>query len=341
MYAGLLAYVLVFVSTLSTIFSLNRDLAVVICAAVMIPFSMLDLTEMVPLQIMLSVINILSLFLMGGIGLGTVLTDPEYKIEKLEPVKFNGLGLAFSTALFSQLFQHSVPGLINPLKRTDRIRVPNVFGVAMVTTAVVYVFLSLGCVLAFGTSMEESVNLNFANFKWNRPTAFLKFISHFCAFYPALATVAVFPLITFTLGNSLCVVAPLRKSWRLRHSRKISLLFRLLAAVPPLLVAFPLKSLSTAFKIAGLGGIWVAFVTPTLLQVKSKRAVAQRFDALIRENSSRDLPALMAESPMLPRPAKRYPIYPRCNQNLWTPVVLGVAALAGVVTTWGIVVDFI
>ena len=31
-----------------------------------------------------------------------------------------GFGLAFSTTLFSQLFQHSVPGLVRPLADADR-----------------------------------------------------------------------------------------------------------------------------------------------------------------------------------------------------------------------------
>lgn len=35
----------------------------------------------------------------------------------------SGLGLMFSTALFSQLFQHSVPGLMHPLSRRDKRKV--------------------------------------------------------------------------------------------------------------------------------------------------------------------------------------------------------------------------
>ena len=36
---------------------------------------------------------------------------------------FDGFGIMFSTALFSQLFQHSVPGLIRPLPEPQKKKV--------------------------------------------------------------------------------------------------------------------------------------------------------------------------------------------------------------------------
>jgi len=357
MYAGLLAYVLVFVATLSNVFNLSRDMSILICAVVMIPVSMMNITEMVPLQVTLSAISIISLLIMGGVGLWSAISSgwPEsHRFSKLEPVNFDGLGLAFSTALFSQLFQHSVPGLINPLKREDRLLVPSVFGMALATTAVLYVFLSFGCVLAFGEELEESVNINFANFRWGaNPSWIAKATSHFCGFYPALATVAVFPLITITLSNNLQVVSPLSKSFRSEHPRAVTLLFRLLAAVPPIVIALPVKSLSTAFKFAGLGGIWVAFVTPALLQMLSTRAIVERFDNLTRASTrsidQEGIPA--SDSPTsrgslstpifrVPFAAKRTPVYPVFNEKVWVLIVLACAALAFVITTWGIAADF-
>lgn len=339
MYAGLLAYVLVFVKTLATMFELAREVSLLICSIVMISFSMLNLTEMVPLQVALSIINVLSLIMMGGIGLGTMIFDPSREVHELEPVNFNGLGLAFSTALFSQLFQHSVPGLITPLQREDRIRVPKVFGMALITTSLLYIFLSAACVLNFGEALEESVNVNFANFQWGaRPPMIAKATSWFCTFYPALATVAVFPLIALTLSNSLLVVAPLPETWHSLHPRKVTVFFRLLAAVPPLAVALPLSSLSTAFKFAGLSGIWVAFVTPALLQLYSKRAMSARFDHLKR--SSSDLNSLKKGYSVLSG-AQRNPLFPSFRQDCWVVVVLVSAAAAFAVTLWGVVVDLI
>lgn len=366
MYAGLLAYVLVFVDTVD-ILGHHRDISVLICAAVMLPLSVLNVTEMVPLQVTLSLISLFSLLLMGSIALGNIASDPASNIHPLQPVRPTGFGLAFSTALFSQLFQHSVPGLINPLRQEDRQRVPHVFAFALCTTAVLYIFLGLCCAISFGQALNEDVNLNFANFDWgSRPPFIAKAASKVCAFYPALATIAVFPLIAITLGNNLLVVAPLPKAVRLHHPRKVTVLFRLLAAVPPIVLALLLKSLSTVFKFAGLGGIWVAFVTPALLQLYSFRAVNAHFEEIGRSRSrSAGSPELgnalaangrdvlrpeMASSPEVSRikrrdslhnVALRTPLYPRFNKSCWAYVVLASAVLAFAITTWGIVVDLL
>ena len=48
----------------------------------------------------------------------------------------SGFGLLFSTAVFSQLFQHSVPGLVRPLPERSRGRpVMRTFAAALTTTA--------------------------------------------------------------------------------------------------------------------------------------------------------------------------------------------------------------
>ena len=66
--------------------------------------------------------------------------------HRLALVDARGFGLAISTALFSQLFQHSVPGLIKPLRPAPTGRaVRGVFFAALGTTTALYLVLgSLG-----------------------------------------------------------------------------------------------------------------------------------------------------------------------------------------------------
>ena len=100
----------------------------------MVPLSCLELDEQVAIQFSMSLVRFLSIFIMVGGSLLALMVDhdnpgengrknPPYFAPSDEDgclmsytACFSGFGVAFSTALFSQLFQHSVPGLIRPLK---------------------------------------------------------------------------------------------------------------------------------------------------------------------------------------------------------------------------------
>ena len=125
--------------------------------------------------------------------------------------------------------------------------------------------------------------------------------------FPALDTISVFPLIANTLGNNLFSAsggksikmvarrsieirsmlarnAPIQKYESLPLSEKTevleeatrisSLAWRAVAAFPPLLFSLVATDLSFSFKLAGLAGIYVAFVAPALLQLESFRHYA-------------------------------------------------------------------
>jgi hypothetical protein len=129
--------------------------------------------------------------------------------------------------------------------------------------------------------------------------------------FPALDTISVFPLIANTLGNNLYASAgpefiksvaritvgcrdrlknrnlcgKLDKSYNtlpleerkeaLEASYKASSMFwRLVAATPPILGSMFATDLSFSFLLAGVAGIHVAFLAPSLLQLRSRRLVS-------------------------------------------------------------------
>jgi len=95
-------------------------------------------------------------------------TGPPYIADSVRVADFSYFGLMLSTALFSQLFQHSVPGLIRPLSSRNRKGpvVRKIFGGALILTTVMYIFLGLVATLYFGDRIESSINLNWDNFHW-------------------------------------------------------------------------------------------------------------------------------------------------------------------------------
>jgi len=191
----------------------------------------------------------------------------------------------FTTAIFSQLFQHSVPGLISPLSPEHKKHVPTIFRCALATTSLIYIATGCMCVIYFGSDLQQSVNLNFVDFTWgvgdndddpySTKRVLISIVSMIVVLFPALDTLSVFPLIANTLGNNLNSAFP-GMSGLVRHSgwvkehgyvRRVTLImWRLVAAIPPIVASVFVSDLIFSLQVAGLCGIVVALVTPALLQ---------------------------------------------------------------------------
>jgi len=99
---------------------------ILLCA---LPFYITDksqpFTRWLCCQISLALFRFASLAIMVIASIVAIFTDPvDSPTQKVRPpylsmpvmVDFSGFGLVFSVGLFSQLFQHSVPNLIQPLE---------------------------------------------------------------------------------------------------------------------------------------------------------------------------------------------------------------------------------
>jgi hypothetical protein len=130
MYIGLLAYTQVFCVTLHALLfptpssssnsSNNYYLPLIIFSSIVLPLSCMELEEQITTQAILSIIRFVVIFAMilsstFGLVLRSTSTSNTSTSSTMPLADTSGFGVAFSTALFSQLFQHSVPGLIRPL----------------------------------------------------------------------------------------------------------------------------------------------------------------------------------------------------------------------------------
>eukprot|EP00980_Cylindrotheca_fusiformis_P018909 scaffold6322_cov59-Cylindrotheca_fusiformis.AAC.5 len=355
MYIGLLAYTQVFCGALRTLitdiaasnntsredqsFHLTAGIPQLIFGAVVVPLSLMDLTEQLKIQSLMAAIRFAAIFIMVFGSLSALLkynygsnnnastTGQTYaSSEKYESTCemsyiacFDGFGVAFSTALFSQLFQHSVPSLIRPFAACldKKSKVSRVFAASLLTTFCLYVLLGISAASYFGKATLSSVNLNFANFTFGvdpitaSPLLVLlsRLASNVVVLFPALDTLSVFPLIANTLGSNLMASSgPRFIKWIARHTlgyREIlakrgkqnenlsretvehnfnmeertkltqdatkvaSRFWRLIAALPPLFGSLWATDLSFSLLLAGVAGLYVAFVAPSLLQLRS------------------------------------------------------------------------
>ena len=374
-YIGLLAYTQVFNSSFREQIwpSAPALLPQIFFAAIVVPLSCFDLSEQVVVQVAMSILRFVSLGILLFGTIAALILNPRVSqpihsdLQTLSPsssfpspallpsspllsdlplVNWSGFGMMFTTAIFSQLFQHSVPALIRPLSNEDKRKIPSIFLYALCTTAAIYISTGIACVAYFKNDLNQSVNLNFVGFTWGLqgehpvPVTILAMI---VVLFPALDTLSVFPLIANTLGNNFNsafpvlkgtvkwilydrvhaqqqqsnsgmsetrsnifsfeqqpnqqeyrstsaagssggggpAMAPSREQQREQAARvhKVTIvLWRLLAAVPPIIASSLVTDLILSLQIAGLCGIVVALVTPALLE----RKTAVRFKLLLR-----------------------------------------------------------
>lgn len=359
-YVGLLAYTQVFNDTFRMQLwpSVPTFFPPLLFGIIVIPLSCFDLSEQIVVQVIMSILRFLSLGILLIGTLAALMCDYEHaavanstswwsasptKIVSSKPtiplIEWSGFGVMFTTAIFSQLFQHSVPGLIRPLSEENKKHIPAIFRAALITTALLYIGTGTVCVLYFGHSLNESVNLNFVGFSWglshdNSAVSFfvVRMLAMIVVLFPALDTLSVFPLIAITLGNNLNAAFPglhqqfQRVLVRWCHypenstvtsseaKRYAVLSWRLIAAFPPVILSILVRDLVVSLQIAGLCGIVVALVAPALLY----RQTQERINLL---------PLAMQESTLLP-------FSNQDNQDRAVKSVLIVAALALLISVY-------
>ena len=333
MYIGLLAYSQVFCNALAAILWSATGVPQVIFALMVVPLSTKEFEEQIGIQSVMAAVRFVAVFIIAFGSLMALFLD-DSRSNRLYPpyfaqshpdgcqmsytACFSGFGVAFSTFVFAQLFQHSVPGLLRPLRvqPAKLKRIPTVLGGSLTTTTILYVLLGTLAASFFGIDTKSSINLNFANFTFGvdpengfwLTLLFVRFCAGVVVIFPALDTISVFPLVANTLGNNLLSTYgtfSIRKiarlvvhynhirengfSWdslcsksmydslTLHEKRKTleksteiaSLLWKLVAALPPIIFSLMATDLSFSLQLAGIAGIHIAFVAPSFLQIKS------------------------------------------------------------------------
>ena len=170
---------------------------------------------------------------------------------------------------FSMLFQHSVPGLMATVRPSERKQTKYIFAGALFTSAALYAALGVCMCLYFGSELFASSNLNFVGFTWGlgtitdatthraHPTVFASIVSYVIVLFPVLSSVSVYPLIAITLSNNLHVATASCTGWP-KDDVRGKLIWRFVAAVPPILLCALIRDLSTIIQFSGLFAVPIA-----------------------------------------------------------------------------------
>lgn len=236
-YCSLWAYACVFCSALSKVlpliqqhdadeswlFLMNYIMYAVVFAAMVVPLSCLELDEQVGVQVVMTLCRFIMLFFMWT-TCTTLAEDMQMttadnssptvptSVTAAPLVNLAGLPQMLPICVFAHIFHHSLPGLSHPVAKKRNLG--SIFRATVVFATLAYSLLGwrLGSVL--GTSIEQSANLNWKDYRGGYPLPsspddrdklpwWVKAIAVYVVCFPALDVLSAFPLNAITLGNNL------------------------------------------------------------------------------------------------------------------------------------------
>jgi hypothetical protein len=282
-YGTLAAYTTVFTNSCVTNFpvgSYSYLIYLAIFGLLVVPACCMELKDQMTLQIIYSYCRALSIILMITTALYPLLfpdESAEYQpsIDDIPTVNWSGLEVILPIGLYAYIFQHSIPSLAEPCP--DKRQLPKIYIATLILVSVVMVLFSVVVSLRFGHSVQSSANLNWTDFTITSGgivgSMMGKLISDFIVFFPPINVLSVYPLNAITLGNNLLVAC----GGSTQHSsQKVVVMFRLLAACPPLLIASFVTSLGEITSYTGITGFVLVFIFPPALAYASKQTLIKK-----------------------------------------------------------------
>jgi hypothetical protein len=288
-YGTLWAYSTVFASSFHSAFGVSYEFFLVVFACVVVPCTMLDLTEQVTWQMAMAIWRIVMLALM----ISTVVIAHIYNADAFsgfQPDNTNGffrqidwskLHILLPIVTYANIFHHSIPALSRPV--ADKSQTGNIFTAAICVCYVGYLLVGLMLGWYFYGSKLSASNLHWAAYVGcANPSAVestvSSIISAFIVLFPACDVASAYPLNAITLGNSLMTYLYPGIEDKLDESDKsqqefknTKYAFRVVASAPPILGAYFTRDLGTVTNYSGLCGLAVAYVFPPLLCYYSEK----------------------------------------------------------------------
>jgi amino acid permease len=314
-YGSMWAYSTVFANSWAKVFPIgdyavetSYKLYLALWALVEIPWSTMELEEQIFVQVTLTVGRIVLVIVMvstvlycdnnsnnsfllqkdGTMGLGAH-TDAHDTVSSTTGGSFvdwdtSHLYIIMAISIYANNLHHSVNTLVTPLE--DKRQSGLLFVASFTITTLSYIFLGVTLATYFGSYIPSSSNLTWSSYVGVDPAAFFstgqvpfyaQVISAFVVLFPSIDVASTFPLLAVTLGNGLMTVTyPDPKDLeKARESVSTVLLYRVVAATPPIVGAFFVSNLGSVTAYTGLTGVFISLVFPAALAVFSKAKMEQ------------------------------------------------------------------
>eukprot|EP01084_Bolivina_argentea_P037300 68981_1 len=259
---------------------------VAIFAVLVIPLSIVDMSEQKYIQITMTLLRYVVIFTMsatailllysyfipnseGGYDYKPNINTPNFGHGN-KPMKLNGFITFIPVASFACAYQHGVPSLSQPVKHKQYL--PFVYFSVSISCFLLFTLLGITVSLYFGNNVETPCTLSwgeFPGFKQNQLNKWwVYFIQYLIVLFPAGDVISAFPLNAVTLGNNM-IAAFL--SVKTASNKFYVILIRFICAFVPIVLACIVNDLGSILELAGTFVIFVCFFFPALIEYKSKK----------------------------------------------------------------------
>lgn len=265
----------------------------IVFACVVVPMSCLELHEQVTAQVFLTLCRFVMVFLMVWTSTACAeeqrlqhdnnneLTEENDAISSGSDVPMfrpAGMHKMLPIVVFAMIYHHSIPGLSHPV--ADKKKLSPIFISTTVFCALAYSLIGIVLGYAFGDNIEQSANLNWASYTGGTVDGsaawWAMLIRSYIILFPAIDVLSAYPLNAITLGNNMLSAFYGRKIHEVEDDRWARIPFRLLASIPPIILAILVRELGTITDYAGTTGFVLAFSFSALLYIRSRNAAEKR-----------------------------------------------------------------
>uniref|UniRef100_A0A2M4BK33 Putative amino acid transporter n=1 Tax=Anopheles marajoara TaxID=58244 RepID=A0A2M4BK33_9DIPT len=166
------------------------------------------------------------------------------------------------TCIYSFMCHHSLPSLLTPIAKKDRLKVLVSFDYALI--GAFYLALALTGIFAFA-DIKDLYTLNFVP-SADQTSGLLKTVEYFLALFPVFTLSASFPIVAITLRNNLqtLFLDPAQIESYNFFLRRV--FFALLAILPPVAVCYFTESVSNLVGFTGCyAGTGIQYLIPVAL----------------------------------------------------------------------------
>eukprot|EP01029_Cantina_marsupialis_P023832 TRINITY_DN6004_c0_g1_i1.p1 TRINITY_DN6004_c0_g1~~TRINITY_DN6004_c0_g1_i1.p1 ORF type:complete len:486 (+),score=113.55 TRINITY_DN6004_c0_g1_i1:47-1459(+) len=259
---ALWAYVTIFANAFDELLSPSYEVFWAIFGISAIILTCMELKEQVILQIIMSILRFVVIFLLvGSVALPyfqnkKIFDDIEHDhVDEMEFVRWGGIAKVLPIVGLAQVLHHMIPSITRDVKRKEK--AARVFTTALSLSCLLY-FISAATLAAyFGGQIKSSVNLNWD--KYLGPKA----VKYFILAFPGLDVLSAFPLMGTAIANNVMSVFEKRMD-KAQKNRFKMIKYRLLVAIPPIIGAYFVRDLGVILDFSGLFA-FASFIFPFFL----------------------------------------------------------------------------
>ena len=202
-----------------------------------------------------------------------------HRADPLPPAaRFEGFPVLFGVSIYSFMCQHSLPGMITPMKSKK-----GVFWMTLGDFSLIllfYLFLTYTGAFRY-TNINDIYTLNFFDSTATHVTLRV-FLGYYLALFPVFTLSTNFPIISITLRENLkALFLTMLKKWRGEREFHVlisRIAFPLLAIIPPILIAFATTNIEVLVSVTGsFPGVGVQYIIPATLAIAGKYAITKEF----------------------------------------------------------------